>query len=80
MLSRLIRIVLPAGAVVFMAVFAGCAGSRSSSSSAMEEATASAEPEKSQRLEDARRSAEDAEMKAHQMRMDKNRSTAKTGE
>jgi hypothetical protein len=46
----------------------------------MEEATASAEPEKSQRLEDARRSAEDAEMKAHQMRMDKNRSTAKTGE
>jgi hypothetical protein len=41
--------------------------------------TANLEPAKNQKLEDARRSAEDAESKAHEMRLEKNRNTAKNG-
>jgi hypothetical protein len=45
----------------------------------MSDAGASSEPARNERLEEARRSAEDAESKAHQLREEKNRNTAKTG-
>jgi hypothetical protein len=58
--------------------FAGCAGGKSASSS-MSEASAGSEPARNQKLDDARRSAEEAEAKAHDLREEKNRNTAKTG-
>jgi hypothetical protein len=78
MISRFTRFVLPVTAAVFMLAFVGCAGSKSHSSSDSMD-SASAEPSKNQKLEDARRSAEDAEQKAHDLRVEKNRSTAKNG-
>jgi hypothetical protein len=77
MISRFTRCVLPVTAAVSMAALVGCAGSKSSSSSSGE--TAIAEPPRNQKLDDARRSAEEAELKAHEMRVEKNRNTAKNG-
>jgi hypothetical protein len=56
----------------------GCAGSKSASSS-MSDATGNPEPARNQKLEEARRSAEEAENKAHELREEKNRNTVKTG-
>jgi len=78
MISRFTRFVLPvAVAVVSMAALSGCAGSKSHSSASSD--MAAAEPPKNQKLDDARRSAEEAEAKAHQMRVEKNNNTAKNG-
>jgi hypothetical protein len=60
-----------------LAIFTGCAGSKPSSSS-MSSGESSSEGSRTSKLEDARRSAEDAEMKAHQLREEKNRTTSKT--
>jgi hypothetical protein len=76
MISRFARFVLPVMAVLCMGALVGCAGSKSSRSGGD---SASMEPAKNQKLEEARRSAEDAESKAHQMRVEKNRNTAKNG-
>ena len=79
MISKFPRYVLPVTVVLSMTVLFGCAGSKHSSASAsMSDATAS-EPPKNQKLDDARHSAEDAEQKAHQLRVEKNRNTAKNG-
>lgn len=78
MISRFTRFVLPVTVALLMGALVGCAGSKSSSGSGSGE-SASAEPAKNQKLEDARRSAEDAESKAHDMRVEKNRNTAKNG-
>jgi hypothetical protein len=77
MISRFTRFVLPVTVALFMGALVGCAGSKSSSGSGGD--SASMEPAKNQKLEDARRSAEDAEAKAHELRVEKNRSTAKNG-
>ena len=76
MISRFKGLVLPATLATVLAAFTGCAGSKSSSS--MDSSMGSA-PQKNQKLEEARRSAEDAEAKAHQLREEKNSSTAKSG-
>jgi hypothetical protein len=76
MISRFTRFVLPVTVALSIGALVGCAGSKSSSSGVD---TANLEPAKNQKLEDARRSAEDAESKAHQMRVEKNRNTAKNG-
>lgn len=81
MVSSFFRSLIPAAVVVSLLGFMGCAGSKSSSSgsnySAMD--NGGGEPEKNQKVEDARRSAEEAEMKAHQLREEKARNQAKTG-
>lgn len=74
MISRFKSFVMPVTMAASLAVMMGCAGSKSSSSM---DSRMGAESEKSQKLEDARRSAEDAEAKAHQLREEKNSSTAK---
>jgi hypothetical protein len=76
MISRFTRFVLPVTVALCMGALVGCAGSKSSSGGVD---TANLEPAKNQKLEDARRSAEDAESKAHVMRLEKNRNTAKNG-
>jgi len=79
MISKFPRYVLPVTVALSMTVLFGCAGSKHSSASAsMSDATAS-EPPKNQKLDDARHSAEDAEQKAHQLRVEKNSTTAKNG-
>jgi hypothetical protein len=78
MISRFTRFVLPVTVALSIGALVGCAGSKSSSGSGSGD-SASMEPAKNQKLEDARRSAEDAESKAHQMRVEKNRNTAKNG-
>jgi hypothetical protein len=78
MISRFTRFVLPVTVALSIGALVGCAGSKSSHSSSGVD-TANLEPAKNQKLEDARRSAEDAESKAHQMRVEKNRNTAKNG-
>jgi hypothetical protein len=78
MISRFKSFVMPVTLAVVAAAFMGCAGSKSSSSSSMD-SSMSAEPSKNQKLEDARRSAEEAEMKAHQLRTDKNNTASKSG-
>ena len=80
MISKFTRFVLPVTVAVSMAAIVGCAGSKHSSpSSEMSDASASAQPPKNQKLDDARRSAEEAEQKAHDLRVEKNRNTAKNG-
>jgi hypothetical protein len=78
MISRFKSFVMPVTLAAVAAAFMGCAGSKSSSSSSMD-SSMSAEPSKNQKLEDARRSAEEAEMKAHQLRTDKNNTASKPG-
>lgn len=79
MVSRFVRFIGPAAIAVSLLGFAGCAGSKSSSSgsdySSLEGGGAAAN---SAKLEDARRSAEDAEQKAHQLREEKARNQSKT--
>jgi hypothetical protein len=77
MISRFKSFVMPVTLAVVAAAFMGCAGSKSSSSSM--DSSMSSESAKNQKLEDARRSAEEAEMKAHQLRTDKNNSASKSG-
>ena len=79
MISRFKSFVWPVALAAGMVALTGCAGSKHSSSSSMGDSTESAAPAKNQKLEDARRSAEDAEAKAHQLREEKNSSTAKSG-
>lgn len=80
MVSRLVTMLGTAAVAVSLFGFLGCAGSKNSSSgsdySAMDNG-GGAEASKSQKLDDARRSAEDAEQKAHQLREEKARSQAK---
>jgi hypothetical protein len=71
MVSRFLSFVCAALLLVSAAGFWGCAGSKSSSGSG------SGGDDKAQKLEDARKSAEDAEMKAHQLREEKNRAAGK---
>jgi hypothetical protein len=79
MISRFKSFAWPVALAASLVVMAGCAGSKSSSSSS-DSSYSSSEPAKNQKLEDARRSAEDAEAKAHQLREEKNRTnTAKSG-
>jgi hypothetical protein len=58
----------------------GCAGSKSSSSSSSDYSALgdSQGPAKSAKVDDARRSAEEAEMKAHQLREEKARNPGKS--
>ena len=83
MVSRFKSFVWPVSLAAVLAcsvAFTGCAGSKSASSSMSgASASASSEPARNEKLEDARRSAEDAESKAHELREEKNRNTAKTG-
>ncbi len=77
MVSRFVRFIGPALIAVSLLGFLGCAGSKSSSgsdSSSMDNGASSS----SAKLEDARRSAEDAEQKAHQLREEKARNQSKT--
>ena len=79
MISRSKRFALPVIVAVFAMAFAGCAGSKSRSTATLGDSDASSEPAKNQKLDDARRSAEEAEQKAHELRLEKNRNTAKNG-
>lgn len=82
MVSRFKSFVRPVSLAAVLAcsvAFIGCAGSKSASSSMSEASAGSAEPARNQKLDDARRSAEEAEAKAHDLREEKNRNTAKTG-
>ena len=74
----LFRYLAPAALAASLLAFPGCAGSKSSSSSSDYSAMDSQEPAKSAKVDDARRSAEDAEMKAHQLREEKARAPGKT--
>lgn len=78
MISRFPSIVLSLGFAA--ALVTGCAGNRSSSSSSSGADTSALKQadEKNQKLDDARRSAEDAEQKAHQLREEKARNQPKT--
>lgn len=74
MVSRFMALVWPLALAISLTALSGCAGSKSSSASSdMAAATTN------EKLEEARRSAEDAESKAHQLREEKNRNTAKSG-
>jgi len=80
MILRLLCFVLPLTLAAVMAL-TGCAGSKShsSSSGSSEGMTALKNAdEKTSKLEEARRSAEDAELKAHQLREEKARNQTKT--
>ena len=76
MISRFKSCIWSVAAIALAVSLTGCAGSKSSSSN-MD--SASSEPSRNEKLEEAKRSAEDAELKAHQLREEKNRSTAKSG-
>lgn len=80
MVSRFKSFVRPASLAVVLAgsiALTGCAGSKSSSSS-MSDGNSASEPARNQKLDEARRSAEEAEAKAHELREEKNRNTVKT--
>lgn len=71
MVSRVLSIVSTAVLLVAIAGFSGCAGSKSSSGGG------GGGSSNSQKLEDAKRSAEEAEMNAHKLREEKNRTQSK---
>jgi hypothetical protein len=75
MFSRLISFVWPMVLVASLVGLSACAGSKSGSSS---NSSSSSEEPKNTKVEDARRSAEDAEAKAHQIREEKSRNPSKT--
>lgn len=77
MASSSLRYLAPAALAASLFAFPGCAGSKSSSSGSDYSAMGSQEPAKSAKLDDARRSAEDAEQKAHQLREEKARTQSK---
>lgn len=71
----------PLTLVASLVLLSGCAGSKPHSSSASSDdssSSSSASEPKASKLDDARRSAEDAEGKAHQLREEKNRTQSKT--
>jgi hypothetical protein len=76
--SSLLKYLAPAALAAALLAFPGCAGSKSSSSGSDYSAMGSQEAAKSAKLDEARRSAEDAEQKAHQMREEKARTQSKT--
>lgn len=81
MVSRFVRFIGPAALAFTLLASVGCAGSKPSSSSSgsdyssMDEGGAAPN---TARLDEARRAAEDAETKAHQLREEKARAQAKT--
>ena len=80
MVSRFVRFIGPAALAFTLLASVGCAGSKSSKSSgsdysSMDEGGAAPN---TARLDEARRAAEDAETKAHQLREERARSQAKT--
>lgn len=75
MFSRIPSFIVSSLVVVTLGLV-GCAGSKSSGSSGGGSSMGSGVDEKSQRLEDARKNAEDAEMKAHQLREEKFRKSS----
>jgi hypothetical protein len=79
MVSSFVRFIGPTAAAVSLFAFLGCAGSKSSGAdySSMD-AGGGASAKSSAKLEDARRSAEDAEQKAHQLREEKARTQSKS--
>ena len=78
MTLRFLSFVLPLTLAAVMAL-TGCAGSKRSSSGSSEGMSAlKSADEKTSKLEEARRSAEDAELKAHQLREEKARNQTKT--
>jgi hypothetical protein len=81
MVSSFLRSLVPAAVVVSLFGFMGCAGSKNSSSGSDYSAldNGGGESARNQKLEDARRSAEEAEMKAHQLREEKARNQSKPG-
>lgn len=79
MLSRSLKSTATAALALSLLALVGCAGSKSAGSSGGDySAMDNGEASKSAKLEDARRSAEDAEMKAHQLRQEKARNQAKS--
>jgi hypothetical protein len=75
MILRFPSLALPLTLAASLALLSGCAGSKSASSGS---SGSSSEEVKASKLDDARRSAEDAELKAHQLREEKNRTQPKT--
>ncbi len=75
MVSRLLSFVWPVALAASLVGLSACAGSKSSSSSG---GSASSEEMKNLKVDEAKRSAEDAELKAHQLREEKNRNQSKT--
>ena len=81
MVSRFMSFVWPVALAASLVGLSACGGSKPSASSSSSSSSAQGsgyEEPKNQKLEDARRSAEEAEMKAHQLREEKNRSQSKT--
>lgn len=78
MASSLLRYLAPAALAASLLAFPGCAGSKKSSSGSDYSALESQEPAKSAKVDDARRSAEEAELKAHELREQKARTQSKT--
>ena len=78
MASSLLRFLAPAAMAASLLAFPGCAGSKSSSSGSDYSALDNGESAKTAKLDDARRSAEEAELKAHQLREEKARNQSKT--
>ena len=80
MLSRFLNVAWPVVLFVSLVGFGGCAGKGPSGGgdSGGGGGESSAAAEKTQKLEDARKSAEEAELKAHQLREEKARSAAKS--
>ncbi len=78
MVSRFVRFIGPTAAAVSLFAFLGCAGSKSSSADYSSMGAGDSSAKSSAKLEDARRSAEDAEQKAHQLREEKARTQSKS--
>ena len=78
MVSRFVRFIGTTAAAVSLFAFLGCAGSKSSSADYSSMDAGGSSSKSSAKLEDARRSAEDAEQKAHQLREEKARTQSKS--
>ena len=76
MVSRFQSFVWSLALVACFTTMVGCAGSKKPSDSSS--GSNGSEMSSSQKLEEARRSAEEAEAKAHQLREEKHRATAKS--
>ncbi len=77
MVSRFMSFVWPVVLAASVVGLSACGGSKPSASSSSS-GSSSMEESKNQKLEDARQSAEAAEMKAHQLREEKSRNQPKT--
>lgn len=80
MVSRFVRFIGPTAAAVSLFAFLGCAGSKSSSADYSSMGDGGSSSKSSAKLDDARRSAEEAELKAHQLREEKSRNQSKTSQ